>query len=50
MKYHSPEIRAAYRRVEEQSAQTLLSMLPESMRPAYEPWLREEYDPSFAPW
>ena len=45
VKYHSPEIRAAYRRVEEQSAQTLLSMLPESMRPAYEPWLREEYDP-----
>lgn len=45
VKYHSPEIRAAYRRVEEQSAQTLLSMLPESMRPTYEPWLREEYDP-----
>ncbi len=45
VKYHSPEIRAAYRRVEEQSAQTLLSMLPEAMRPAYEPWLREEYDP-----
>ncbi len=45
VKYHSPEIRAAYRRVEEQSAQTLLSMLPESMRPTYELWLREEYDP-----
>ena len=45
VKYHSPEIRAAYRQVEEQSARTLLSMLPEAMRPAYAPWLREDYDP-----
>ena len=45
VKYFDPEIRSAYRRVEELSAERLLSMLPPSMRPAYAPWLRENYDP-----
>lgn len=44
VKYYNPDIRDAYRQVEEISAQKLLSMLPESMRPAYAPWLCETYD------
>lgn len=44
VKYHNPEIRAAYQEVEEFSASKLLSMLPEALRPAYEPYLRESYD------
>ena len=44
VKYYNPEIRDAYREVEDVSARKLLSMLPEELRPAYAPWLREEYD------
>ena len=46
VKYGNPEIRAAYQAVEEVAARRLLSMLPEEMRPAYAPWLTEEYDPA----
>lgn len=45
VKYYNPEIRDSYRVVEDVSAKKLLSMLPEKLRPAYEPWLAEEYDP-----
>lgn len=42
VKYYNPEIREAYREVEEVSARRLLSMLPEALRPAYEPFLLED--------
>ena len=45
IKYYDPEIRDAYRRVEEFSAGKLLDMLPEELRPAFSPLLREGYDP-----
>ena len=44
VKYYNPEIRDAYRAVEEVSAQKLLSMLPEELRPAYTPLLLPEED------
>ena len=44
VKYNNPEIRDAYRAVEEVSAQKLLSMLPEGLRPAYAPLLLPEED------
>ena len=42
VKYYNPEIREAYREVEEVSARRLLSMLPEALRPAYAPLLLED--------
>ena len=42
IKYYSPAIREAYRQVEDEAATQLLSMLPEELRPSYEPLLREE--------
>ena len=36
VKYYNPEIRDAYKQVEEISAQKLLSMLPEDLRPVYD--------------
>lgn len=42
IKYHSPEIRRAYREVEALAAGNLLSLLPEDLRPAYEPIFDEE--------
>lgn len=45
VKYFNPEIRTAYRQVEDISARKLLTMLPEELRPAYAPWLFEDYDP-----
>ena len=42
VKYYNPEIREAYRQVEEFSAGKLLSMLPGALRPAYAPLLRED--------
>ena len=45
VKYYNPDIRDSYRVVEDVSARKLLSMLPEALRPAYEPWLTEDYDP-----
>ena len=41
IKYYSPAIREAYRQVEEEAAEKLLSMLPQELRPAYAPLLRE---------
>ena len=42
VKYHSPEIRRAYREVEELAAGNLLALLPEDLRPAYESVFDEE--------
>ena len=44
IKYHSPEIRAAYREVENLAAGNLLALLPEDLRPEYEPIFDEEND------
>ena len=44
VKYYNPEIRDAYREVEDVSARKLLSMLPEELRPAYTPVLIQEED------
>lgn len=41
VKYHSAEIRRAYREVEELAAGNLLALLPEDLRPAYEPLFDE---------
>ena len=40
IKYFNPEIREAYRKVEEVADQKLLGMLPEALRPVYEDILR----------
>ena len=45
VKYYNPEIRDAYKEVEDVSARKLLSMLPAELRPAYEGLLTEDYDP-----
>jgi len=37
VKYHNPDIRAAYKEVEAEAAGKLLSTLPEKLRPAFEP-------------
>lgn len=42
IKYFNPAIRDAYHQVESEAAEKLLGMLPEEMRAAYEPMLREE--------
>lgn len=42
IKYHSPEIRQAYREVEELAAGNLLALLPEDLRGSYEPIFDEE--------
>ena len=42
VKYFNPAIRDAYKQVEEISADKLLSMLPDELRPAYVPYLKEE--------
>lgn len=41
VKYYNPEIREAYRQVEEVAADKLLSKLPQSIRGCYEPVLRD---------
>ena len=46
VKYHNQTLKDAYKAVEAVSADKLLSMLPPELRPAYAPWLREDYDPS----
>ena len=48
IKYYNPDIMAAYRKVEAAASEKLLSMLPEEMRPAYEPLLAES-DPALKP-
>ena len=45
IKYYSPDIRDAYKQVEKVSADKLAAMLPEQLRPAFSPLLREDYDP-----
>ena len=42
IKYHSEEIRDAYRQVEELACRQLLETLPEELRSAYEPYLSGE--------
>ena len=42
IKYHSREIRGAYREVEALACEKLLATLPEDLRPAYEPLLTGE--------
>ena len=42
VKYYSDELRGAYRRLEDLSADRLLAMLPEDLRPAFSPYLRQE--------
>ena len=44
IKYYDLEIRDAYKKVEEFSAGKLLAMLPDQLRPAFSPLLREDYD------
>ncbi len=41
IKYYNATIRGAYHQVEDVAAERLLEMLPEQLRPAYEPLLRE---------
>ena len=47
VKYYNPEIRDAYREVETVSARRLLSMLPDALRPAYEPLLLEDLESGY---
>lgn len=42
IKYHSSSLRGAYKQIESQAAAQLLAMLPESMRPAFTPFLEAE--------
>ena len=42
VKYHSEDLRGAYRHLEELSAGRLLALLPEEMRPVYRPYLVQE--------
>ena len=44
VKYYNPEIRTAYRQVEDMATDRLLSMLPEDLQPAYEPLLAPAED------
>ena len=39
VKYHSDELRGAYHRLEELSADRLLALLPEDLQPAYNPYM-----------
>lgn len=41
VKYHSDELRGAYHRLEELSADRLLALLPEDLRPAYNPYMKQ---------
>ena len=42
VKYHNEELRSAYHRLEKLSAERLLSLLPEDLRPVYLPCLNPE--------
>ena len=42
VKYHSDELRGAYHRLEDLSADRLLSLLPEDLKPAYIPYMKQE--------
>ena len=41
VKYHSDELRGAYRRLEDLSADRLLSLLPEDLQPSWTPYLKQ---------
>ena len=41
VKYHSDELRGAYHRLEELSADRLLALLPEDLQPAYSPYMKQ---------
>lgn len=45
VKYYNPELRNAYREVEEAAQEKLIHMLPEDLRPVYRPLICEEEDP-----
>ena len=45
VKYDNPAIREAYKAVEKAAADSLLSLLPEDLRPGFAPYVREELDP-----
>ena len=45
VKYDNPAIRDAYKAVEAVAADKLLSLLPEELRPAFAPYVREELEP-----
>ncbi|MGI5972452.1 MAG: 5'-deoxynucleotidase [Oscillospiraceae bacterium] len=45
VKYDNPAIRDAYKAVESVAADKLLSLLPEELRPAFDPYVREELEP-----
>ena len=45
VKYDNPAIRDAYKAVETVAADKLLSLLPEELRPAFDPYVREELEP-----
>ena len=42
IKYHDPQIRTAYKRVERLYGERLLDMLPETLRPHYAPYVLED--------
>ena len=42
VKYHNDELRGAYRRLEDLSADRLLGMLPADLKPAFTPYLKQE--------
>ena len=42
VKYNNEELRGAYHRLESLSADRLLSLLPEDLRPAFHPYLKQE--------
>lgn len=42
VKYFNPDIQSAYKQVEAVSADKLLGMLPDEIRPAFAPYLKEE--------
>jgi len=45
VKYDNPAIKDAYKAVESVAADKLLSMLPDDLRPAFAPYVREELEP-----
>ncbi len=45
IKYHSPEMTSVYKAIEKQAERELLGLLPESLRPHYEPFLISESIP-----
>ena len=42
VKYHNDELRSAYHRLEDLSADRLLALLPEDLRPSFSPCLKQE--------